>query len=124
MLRNLTQHKATVNVSVGLTATAKSAPGPSRTSVIDLQAAAGGGVTLRPWQATSGTFEVHVDPRGNLQFGASAGLVMGHELLGHAWDLMFKGTSSERSAVTTETNLLFQLGLPQFRPVPTDEERP
>lgn len=125
MLRDLARKdKPTVNVSLGLTATAKTAPGPSPTFVIDLQTTAGGGVTLRPWQAMSGTYEVHVDPRGNLQFGASPGLVMAHELLGHAWDLMFKGTSSERSAVTTETNLLLQLGLPQFRPVPTDEERP
>ncbi|MEO8383368.1 MAG: RHS repeat-associated core domain-containing protein [Acidobacteriota bacterium] len=124
MLRDLATNKATVNVSLGLTATEKMAPGPSPTRVLDLQAAAGGGVTLRPWQATSGSLEVHVDPRGNLQFGASASLVMGHELLGHAWDLMIKGTSSERSAVTTETNLLFQLGLPQFRPVPTDREQP
>ncbi len=90
MLRSLTQHKATVNVSLGLRATVKAAPGPSRTSVIDLEVAAGGGVTLRPWHATRGTFEVHVDPRGNLQLGASPALVTGHELLGHAWDLLTK----------------------------------
>lgn len=72
----------------------------------------------------SGNIEVNVDPRGSLATGAPASRVMGHELFGHGWDLMYKGMPSERSAVTTEIDLRLDRGLPQDRPIPTDSDRP
>jgi RHS repeat-associated protein len=125
MLRQLAR-KDVQTVTVGLSSTvqAKRGPGPSPAVTLDIQAAAGGGATVRSALSMSGNIEVTVDPRGSLGTGASASLVMGHELLGHAWDRVFKGTTSERSAVTTESNLLRQMGMPPFRPVPTDHEHP
>jgi len=111
-----------VTVRLGTTFQEKSGPGPTPPLTLDIQAAGGGGATVRPAYSMSGDIEVNVDPRGGLSSGAPASLVMGHELLGHGWDLAIKGKSSERSAVTTETDLLLDLGLPPFRPVPHDRD--
>ena len=75
----------------------------------------------------SGNIEVRIDPRGNPQ-GESMGIVMGHELLGHGLDLMFKGTSSEHSAINTENLIRLDLGLTLrpnqiIGPWPNDPER-
>ncbi|HXA20257.1 MAG TPA: RHS repeat-associated core domain-containing protein [Thermoanaerobaculia bacterium] len=125
MLRDLARKDAqTVDVRFSSTFQAKTIAGPGRPRTFDIQAAAGGGATVPARFSMSGNIEVTVDPRGSIGTGASADLVMGHELIGHAWDYAIKGTTSERSAVTTETNLLLQRGLPPVRPVPSDQEHP
>jgi RHS repeat-associated protein len=121
MLRDLARKdQPTVNVRLGLTYTDKS-------STSDL-ALSGGGTTVPTRSSISGNIEVNVNPNGGMwtdlndsnftKHFAPAKVLMGHELFGHAFDLMVRGKSSERSAITTETNLLWQLGEPALRPVP------
>jgi RHS repeat-associated protein len=118
MLKDLARKDVpTINVQLGSTVTMKTAPGPSAMKTQDLQVG-GGGITVPPAISKSGNMEVHVDPRGSLSVGSPALAVMAHELMGHAWDLFFTGTSSERSAVNTENNILLQLGQQPYQPVP------
>jgi RHS repeat-associated protein len=118
MLKDLARKDVpTINVHLGSTVTMKIGPGPSLMKTQDLQAG-GGGIMVLPMISKSGNIEVHVDPRGSLAVGSSASAVMAHELMGHAWDLLFTGTSSERSAVNTENNVLLQLGQQPYQPVP------
>ena len=118
MLKDLARKDVpTINVQLGSTVTMKTGPGPSPMKTQDLQVG-GGGITVPPAISKSGNMEVHVDPRGSLSVGSPALAVMAHELMGHAWDLFFTGTSSERSAVNTENNILLQLGQQPYQPVP------
>ncbi|HVR38017.1 MAG TPA: hypothetical protein VMU84_02910 [Thermoanaerobaculia bacterium] len=125
MLRELARKDVpTVDVKLGSAAKVKNGIGPARTHAVDVKVDAGGGLTVPAGISMSGNTEVYVDPKGGFAGNkwASPSLVMGHELLGHAFDFVFRGQSSERSAVTTETNLLLQFGLPQFRPIPMDHD--
>jgi RHS repeat-associated protein len=118
MLKDLARKDVpTINVQLGKTVTMKTGPGPSPLKTQDLQAG-GGGITVSPLVSRSGNLEVHVDPRGSLRIGSPALAVMAHELMGHAWDLLFTGTSSERTAVNTENNILLQLGQKPYQAVP------
>lgn len=124
MLKDLARKDVpTINVQLGTTVTMKTAPDPSPMNTQDLEAG-GGGITVSPLVSRSGNMEVHVDPRGSLGVGSRALAVMAHELMGHAWDLFFTGTSSERSAVNTENNILLQLGQQPYQPVPNFPGQP
>lgn len=59
---------------------------------------------------------MYLDPRGNADDVPSQ-IVFGHELFGHALDLLLTGTSLERSAVGRENLLRYDQGLP-LRPLP------
>lgn len=122
MLKNAVRDKnATVGVAFAQTALVKPGPGPVRPMQVDLQST-GGGLTTKAQYTMSGDIEVRIDPRVNPQ-GQPMSIVMGHELLGHGWDLMFVGTSSEHSATLTENYIRRDLGWPLRHPVPNDPER-
>jgi hypothetical protein len=122
MLKDAVRNKnQTIGVGFAEKALVKPGPGPMRPIQIDLQNT-GGGLTIKAIGTLSGNIEVKIDPRGD-PGGQPMSIVMGHELIGHAWDLMFKGTSSERSATNTENLIRLDLGLLPFRPLPNDPER-
>jgi hypothetical protein len=124
MLKRLARRDPpTVQVHLGRELTRKLGPGPSRVETVNVQSL-GGGATVPPLISMSGDMEVYVDPRGSLAIGSPALAVMAHELMGHTWDLFYTGTSSERSGVTTENNILLQLGLRPYQPVPSLPGRP
>jgi RHS repeat-associated protein len=119
--------KQTVNIAFGQTAMIKPGPGPMRPVEVDLRSAGGGAATGAPF-TMSGNIEVRIDPRGSAT-GESLGIVMGHELMGHAFDYMFRGLTSEHSARNTENLIRSDLGLPLrpnqiIGPWPDDPEHP
>lgn len=110
MLKSAIQNKSqTIDVGFAQATLVKPGAGPVRPVQVDLQNT-GGGLTTGASYTMSGKIEVRVDPRGNPE-GEPLSIVMGHELLGHGWDLMYKGTSSEHSARNTENLIRLSLGL-------------
>jgi hypothetical protein len=114
MLKAAVREKSqTIKVGFAEAALVKPGTGPTKPVLVDLQNA-GGGLTTKAIETMSGNIEVRIDPRGNPN-GQPMFLVMGHELIGHGWDLMFKGKSSEHSATNTENVIRLELGL-RLRP--------
>jgi hypothetical protein len=112
----------TVQVSLGATMMVKDKPGlgPMKLKEESLFFD-GGGAFVDPWHSASSAFEVHVDPRGSYLLQGEDGknaepmAIMAHELLGHAWSVLFRGDASEFAAQKAEVTVLTDLGKPILR---------
>ena len=124
MVRNREQ---TASVGFAEVASVKPGLGPVRPMQVDLRTAGGGIAVGRPF-SMSGNIEIRIDPRGSAT-GEPMGIVMGHELLGHGFDLMYRGLTSEHSARNTENLIRPDLGISLrpnqiVGPWPNDPEHP
>jgi RHS repeat-associated protein len=110
----------TVQVSLGATMMVKDNPGPSPMHSESMYPD-GGGAFVSPGKSASSEWEVHVDPRGSYLLQGEDGknaepmIIMAHELLGHAWSVLFKNDHSEFAAQSAEATVLSDLGKPILR---------
>lgn len=88
--------------------------GACKPQQIDLRTT-GGGLTVLPAYSRSGNTEVYLDSRVNSQ-GVPDHIVFGHELFGHALDILLIGTSSEAAAIAKENQLRYDQGMPLRSP--------
>jgi RHS repeat-associated protein len=108
-LKYLADHKTKfVTVALGATALEKDRA-PLVPKIINV-GDAGGGVTIPSQISMSGAIEVVIDPRRS---PAGPHVVLGHELAGHAWEVVRHGKSvGHDGAISAENEIRKNLGLP------------